>query len=66
MLILRRREGESIIIDKAIRITVLEVERGYGRWRVKLSIEAPDDVEVLRGELLDSFQAPKTGKEGIL
>ena len=47
MLILGRRAGESIVIDGGIRIVVLATERGG----VRLGIEAPSDVTILRGEI---------------
>ena len=49
MLILTRRKEESIIIDGNIKITVLGVDRGH----VKLGFEAPDDVVIVREELLE-------------
>ena len=47
MLILGRRAGESIVIDGGIRIVVLATDRGG----VRLGIEAPSDVTILRGEI---------------
>ena len=49
MLILTRRKEESIIINGDIKITVLGMDRGY----VKLGFEAPDDVVIMREELLE-------------
>ena len=48
MLVLSRRENERIVIDGRITITVMTV-RGN---RVRVGIEAPKEVAVLRGELL--------------
>ncbi len=48
MLILTRKIGESLIIGDQIRITVLEVR---GR-QVRLGVQAPGDVVVLREELV--------------
>jgi carbon storage regulator len=48
MLVLTRKAGESIVIDTDIRVSVVEV-RGN---RVRLSIDAPDNVRILRSELL--------------
>ena len=42
MLILTRKQNESVIIDDDIKITVLS--DNYGK--VKLGIEAPQDVEI--------------------
>ncbi len=47
MLVLSRKCGETIVIGDRIRVTVETVQGG----RVRLSIEAPDDVEVDREEI---------------
>ena len=47
MLILQRRAGESLLIGDEIEISVLSVEAG----RVRLAIEAPKSVAILRSEL---------------
>jgi carbon storage regulator len=49
MLILGRREGESILIDGGIRIVVVSCDRGG----VRIGIEAPASVKILRGEIAD-------------
>lgn len=48
MLVLSRKKGESIQIAENINITVCEVRGG----RVRLSIDAPRSVRVLRGEIV--------------
>jgi carbon storage regulator len=48
MLILSRKSDESIVIDQHIKITVLEV-RGN---QIRLGIEAPREIPVVREELL--------------
>ena len=48
MLILGRRPGDSIVIDGGIRIVVLACDRGG----VRLGIEAPPEVAILRGEIV--------------
>ncbi len=50
MLVLSRKHQDTIVIDQRIRIQVLGI-RGD---RIRLGIEAPDEVVVLRGELLRS------------
>lgn len=51
MLILARYLDEALFIGKA-RVTILEVtRRKHGRLRVKLGIEAPPDISILRAEL---------------
>jgi len=49
MLVLSRRKGESIVIGDQMRVTVVEI---HGR-RVRLAIDAPAEVKVLRAELVD-------------
>ena len=49
MLVLSRRTKESIIIDDDIKVTVLGIDK---RGEVRLGIEAPDDVNIVREELL--------------
>jgi len=49
MLVLTRKAGEGIVLNGEIVLTVIEVR---GR-RVRLGIQAPDDVVVLRRELAD-------------
>ena len=48
MLILTRRKEESIIINGDIKIKILGMDRGV----VKLGFESPDEVVILREELL--------------
>lgn len=50
MLILGRRPGESILIDGGIRIVVLACDRGG----VRLGIEAPSSITILRGEIAEA------------
>jgi len=47
MLVLSRRIGESIQIGDNITITVTQVEKS----QIKIGIEAPRDVPILRSEL---------------
>jgi carbon storage regulator len=47
MLILSRKSKERIFIDSHIRITVLEIRGNY----VRIGIEAPADVLILREEI---------------
>ena len=50
MLILGRKEGENVVIDGKCIIKVVKIQGN----RITLGIEAPNDVKVLRGELLAS------------
>jgi len=47
MLVLSRRAGDSILLDGGIRIVVVSCDRGS----VRLGIEAPPEVGIVRGEL---------------
>ena len=47
MLILQRKAGESLLIGDEVEISVLSVEAG----RVRLAIEAPKNISILRSEL---------------
>jgi carbon storage regulator len=49
MLVISRKVGESIVIGDSIVVTVVQTQRG----RVRLGVEAPPDVLVLRQELQD-------------
>jgi carbon storage regulator len=52
MLILSRKAGDSLMIDGGVRIVVLGVEGSS----VRLGIDAPTDVRVLRGEILKQVE----------
>jgi carbon storage regulator len=47
MLVLSRKAGQTIVIGNRITVTVLEMD---GK-RVRVGIDAPDQVRVLRAEL---------------
>ena len=53
MLILRRKSGESIVIGEDIRVTVLDINEGS----VRLAIDAPKVIPILRSELLQAADA---------
>ena len=52
MLVLRREEGESIIMNGVIKVTILAIEGD----RVKIGIDAPPDVIIVREELLNDAE----------
>lgn len=52
MLILSRKKDESIIIDGNIEIKIIEIEDG----KVKIGIEAPKNIEIMRSELYKRIQ----------
>ena len=47
MLILGRREGDTILIEGGIRIVVVSCDRGG----VRIGIDAPSTLKILRGEI---------------
>ncbi len=47
MLVISRKKGESILIGENIEITVVKTDDGG----VKLAIDAPKDITILRKEL---------------
>ena len=59
MLILQRKEGESLHIGDDVEITVLAVEAG----RVRLAIQAPRSVTILRSELKRAAEANREAAE---
>ncbi len=51
MLVLSRKAGEQVVIDSGIRLTVVSIDGG----RVRIGIDAPPDVAIVRQELLDAL-----------
>lgn len=56
MLILRRKKNESLLIGENIRITIIDCA-GDG---VRLAIDAPKQISILREELSEAEQTNKT------
>lgn len=52
MLVLSRKKGEKLLIGDEVEITVVEIEGD----RVKLGINAPKGVKILRAELLEEIK----------
>jgi len=52
MLILNRKEGQSIIVGDGIEIVVVSIEGN----QIKLGVKAPKSVKVYRKELLESIE----------
>jgi len=57
MLVLSRRPGETLIVEtpdgERIKVTVLEVKGN----QVRIGTDAPDDVSIVRKELLEKLPA---------
>lgn len=58
MLILQRKKGESVVLDGNITVSILDVSAEG----VKLAVEAPRDVTILRSELI---KAAEVNKEAV-
>ena len=52
MLILSRKIDESIVINDNITVKVISVDKGI----VKLGIDAPSEVSILRSELIEAVE----------
>ncbi len=52
MLILSRKQDESIVIDGRIEVKIISAEDG----RVRVGVAAPRDVEIHRKEIFDQIQ----------
>ncbi len=53
MLILARKAGESVVLDGGIRLNILSTD---GRT-VRIGIEAPSHVRILRSEIVESVES---------
>ena len=54
MLVFTRKPGQKVAIGDDVTLTVVEIQ---GR-RVTLALQAPDTVQILRGELVDEVPEP--------
>lgn len=54
MLVLSRKVGEEFVIDGNIRVRIVATKGG----RTRLAIDAPREVRIIRGELLDVDSEP--------
>ena len=61
MLILTRRNGESLVIGETIKVSVLDVKKDH----VKIGIQAPKNVSIHREEIFLRIQASQNEKEAI-
>ena len=57
MLVLSRKPLQSIMIGPDIKITIVKVERN----QVRIGIEAPRDVPILRDELIEASPTDSSG-----
>lgn len=64
MLVLSRKANQSIHIGDNIKINIVQIKGN----QVKIAIEAPDDVRILRGELCEWWseeQGPTQSSEPV-
>ena len=64
MLILTRSKEEELIIGDNISIKVVGIYRGPGNERVRLGIEAPEDIKIRRGEHIEKQESHKAISNG--
>ena len=55
MLILQRKPGQSLRIGDNITVSIVSVDSG----RVRISIDAPTDIPILRSELIETIEVNK-------
>jgi len=58
MLVLSRKEGQSIVIQGRIEVSVLDV----GRHRVRLGVKAPKEMAVHRREVWEAIMDDQPGE----
>jgi carbon storage regulator len=58
MLVLSRKPGERILIGDKIAVTVVRIAPGI----VRIGVEAPDGLPILREELVAGGKAPTEGE----
>lgn len=50
MLVITRKKDEGFLVGENIKVTVVEISKD----RVKLGIDAPNDIKIIRNELYDT------------
>lgn len=58
MLVLQRKKTQSVIIGGNIKISIMDI----GTDKVKIAIDAPKEISIIRAELLD---AADTNREAV-
>ncbi len=53
MLVLQRKKNQSLVINGNVTVSILEIGSDW----IKLAIEAPKDVKILRAELMEAAEA---------
>ncbi|CAN5651056.1 hypothetical protein BH23PLA1_BH23PLA1_01420 [soil metagenome] len=57
MLVLSRKRSDSIVIGNEIRVTIVDIDRN----QVRIGIEAPNSVPIVRTELLKRTESAGDG-----
>lgn len=52
MLVLQRKKNQSLVINGNVTVSILEIGNDW----IKLAIEAPKDVKILRAELMEAAE----------
>lgn len=60
MLVLGRRQGEYVIINENIMVKVIRSEDGH----LRLAIDAPQHIPIVRGEVLEKLKNAAGDGEG--
>jgi carbon storage regulator len=61
MLVLTRKQKESIIIDNQIELTILEIKGDH----VRIGINAPSSVKIYRSEVWESIKNANISSKGV-
>jgi len=59
MLVLSRKHGESIIIGDDVIVTITQISGD----RVRVGVDAPRQIPIMRGELVPPDVKPDTGSQ---
>lgn len=62
MLVLSRRKGEALVIGDEVELIIQKVSSG----RVRLAIEAPPHVRIVRKEVLEADRAAEQASEAAV
>ena len=55
MLVIGRNPGEYVMIGDSIKVKVIKTEKGL----LRLAIEAPEDINIIRGEIYEANMKSK-------
>ncbi len=61
MLVLQRKKNQSLVINGNVTVSILEIGSDW----IKLAIEAPKNVKILRAELMEAAEANKEAAQEL-